>query len=206
MAARNLGGTTPHKPAPAASAPCAIGARVPGATPAAQSGAEHVETPVAYDGILLGGFGGPEGQDDVIPFLRNVTSGRGIPDERLEEVAHHYRHYDGVSPINEQNRQLKAALEAEIASRGLDLPVFWGNRNWAPYMNDALSEAAEAGATQAHRHRHERLQLVLQLPAVPRGLRRRARGHRPRRQHPDRQGAAVLRPPRLRHAVHRGRP
>ncbi|MEL4319477.1 ferrochelatase [Leifsonia sp. YIM 134122] len=146
MAARNLGGTAPHKPSPAASAPCAAGSRVPGATPAAQSGAEHVETPVAYDGILLSGFGGPEGQDEVIPFLRNVTSGRGIPDERLEEVAHHYRHYDGVSPINEQNRRLKAALEAEIASRGLDLPVFWGNRNWEPYMNDALSEAAEAGA------------------------------------------------------------
>ncbi len=91
------------------------------ASPAASSGPKWVETPVAYDGILLAGFGGPEGQDDVIPFLRNVTRGRGIPDERLEEVAHHYRHFGGVSPINQHNRELKAALEAEIAKRGLGL-------------------------------------------------------------------------------------
>jgi len=137
-----------HKPAPAASAPCSPGAVVPGATPAAQAGPEHVTVPVAYDAILLAGFGGPEGQDDVIPFLRNVTSGRGIPDERLEEVAHHYRHFGGISPINEQNRQLKAALEAELAQRGVDLPVIWGNRNWDPYLNDALTEAKERGFTR----------------------------------------------------------
>lgn len=158
MAAVNLGSTgaadatgTPHrgrKPAPAASAPCAPGAVVPGATPAAQAGAEHVTESVAYDAILLAGFGGPEGQDDVIPFLRNVTSGRGIPDERLEEVAHHYRHFGGVSPINEQNRRLKAALEAELAGRGVDLPVIWGNRNWDPYLNDALAEAGDRGYTK----------------------------------------------------------
>ncbi|CAN3702114.1 Ferrochelatase [Microbacterium sp. MM2322] len=117
------------------------------ASPAAASGPKWVETPVAYDGILLAGFGGPEGQDDVIPFLRNVTRGRGIPDERLEEVAHHYRHFGGVSPINEHNRELKAALEAEIAARGLGLPVYWGNRNWAPYLEEAVTEAAEAGHT-----------------------------------------------------------
>ncbi|WP_062296626.1 ferrochelatase [Demequina maris] len=93
-----------------------------------------------YDAILLAGFGGPEGQDDVIPYLRNVTRGRGIPDERLEEVAHHYRHFGGISPINDQNRELKAALEAEIAARGLGLPVYWGNRFWAPYFADALKE------------------------------------------------------------------
>jgi len=115
------------------------------ASEAAASGLAHIEAPTAYDGILLAGFGGPEGQDDVIPFLRNVTSGRGIPDERLEEVAHHYRHFGGVSPINEQNRQLKAALEAELARRGVDLPVIWGNRNWDPYLNDALAEAKERG-------------------------------------------------------------
>ena len=91
-----------------------------------------------YDALLLTGFGGPEGQDDVIPFLRNVTAGRGIPDERLEEVAHHYRAFGGVSPINQQNRDLKAALEQEIARRGLDLPVYWGNRNWDPYLADTL--------------------------------------------------------------------
>lgn len=93
-----------------------------------------------YDCILLAGFGGPEGQEDVIPYLRNVTRGRGIPDERLEEVSHHYRHFGGISPINQQNRDLKAALEAEIASRGLGLPVYWGNRFWAPYFADALRE------------------------------------------------------------------
>jgi ferrochelatase len=98
-----------------------------------------------YDAILLSSFGGPEGQDDVIPFLRNVTRGRGIPDERLEEVAHHYRHYGGVSPINEQNRALKAALEAELASRGIDLPVYWGNRNWAPYFSETVQSAADNG-------------------------------------------------------------
>ncbi len=98
-----------------------------------------------YDAILLSSFGGPEGQDDVIPFLRNVTRGRGIPDERLEEVAHHYRAHGGVSPINEQNRRLKAALETELARRGIDLPVHWGNRNWHPYFADAVREAHEAG-------------------------------------------------------------
>jgi ferrochelatase len=104
-----------------------------------------VSEPVAYDAVILAGFGGPEGQEDVIPFLRNVTRGRGIPDERLEEVAHHYRHFGGVSPINAQNRALKAALEAELAERGVDLPVYWGNRNWDPYLADALREAHGAG-------------------------------------------------------------
>ena len=118
---------------------------VPFASEAAKYGPEHVETPVAYDGILLAGFGGPEGQDDVIPFLRNVTRGRGIPDERLEEVAHHYRHFGGVSPINAQNRALKAALESELAARGIDLPVYWGNRNWAPYLEDAVGDADANG-------------------------------------------------------------
>lgn len=122
------------------------GAAVPSATPAAQAGPEHVEAPVVYDGILLSGFGGPEGQDDVLPFLRNVTRGRGIPDERLEEVATHYRHFGGVSPINDQNRELKAALEAALAAAGVDLPVYWGNRNWAPYLDEALQQAADAGA------------------------------------------------------------
>ncbi len=118
------------------------------ATPAAADGPEHVEVPVAYDAILLAGFGGPEGQDDVIPFLRNVTRGRGIPDERLEEVAHHYRHFGGVSPINAQNRALKAALETELAARGIDMPVLWGNRNWAPYLEEAFTEASDKGYTK----------------------------------------------------------
>ncbi|MDD7963390.1 ferrochelatase [Microbacterium thalli] len=134
-------GTSEFRPKPprATSAPaCAPGCAVPAASPAACAGAPHVSEPTSYDALLLLGFGGPEGQDDVLPFLRNVTAGRGIPDERLEEVAHHYRHFGGVSPINQHNRELKAALEAEIAARGLDLPVYWGNRNWMPYVDDAL--------------------------------------------------------------------
>lgn len=99
----------------------------------------------AYDAILLAGFGGPEGQDEVVPFLRNVTSGRGIPEERLEEVATHYRHFGGVSPINDHNRALRAALETELAGRGIDLPVIWGNRNWNPYLRDVISEAHTNG-------------------------------------------------------------
>jgi len=122
--------------------------RILAATDAAASGPEHVEEAVAYDAILLASFGGPEGQDDVIPFLRNVTRGRGIPEERLEEVAHHYRAFGGISPINDQNRELKAALEAELARRGIDLPVLWGNRNWNPYLSDALTEANERGYTK----------------------------------------------------------
>jgi ferrochelatase len=117
------------------------------ASPAAVGGAAHIETPVPYDGILLASFGGPEGQEDVIPFLRNVTRGRGIPDERLEEVAHHYRHFGGISPINAQNRELKSAIEGELARRGLHLPVYWGNRNWGPFLDEAVREAAEAGDT-----------------------------------------------------------
>ncbi|WP_460990967.1 ferrochelatase [Sinomonas soli] len=101
--------------------------------------------PAEYDAILLASFGGPEGQDDVIPFLRNVTRGRGIPDERLEEVSHHYRAFGGISPINAQNRELKAALEAELAAQGIDVPVYWGNRNWDPYIPQTLQEIYDAG-------------------------------------------------------------
>ncbi len=122
------------------------GGPVLGATAAAASGAPHVTVPVAYDGILLVGFGGPEGPDDVLPFLRNVTRGRNIPEERLELVATQYRHFGGVSPINAHQRRLKAAIEAELADRGVDLAVYWGNRNWAPYLRDAVQEAADRGA------------------------------------------------------------
>lgn len=111
----------------------------------ADADAGFVTAPVVYDAVILAGFGGPEGQDDVIPFLRNVTRGRGIPDERLEEVAHHYRHFGGVSPINDQNRALQAALQAEADRRGLNLPIYWGNRNWAPYLPQALQQAYDDG-------------------------------------------------------------
>ncbi len=98
-----------------------------------------------YDAVLLLSFGGPEQPDDVMPFLENVTRGRGIPRERLESVAEHYHHFGGRSPINDQNRALLAALRAELDGRGLDLPLLWGNRNWDPYVTDTLREAHEAG-------------------------------------------------------------
>jgi ferrochelatase len=99
-----------------------------------------------YDAVLLLSFGGPEQPDDVLPFLENVTSGRGVPRERLVEVAEHYRHFGGRSPINDQNRALLAALRAELAGRGVAAPVVWGNRNWTPYVADALREAYDGGA------------------------------------------------------------
>jgi ferrochelatase len=101
--------------------------------------------PYAYDAVLLAGFGGPEGPDDVMPFLRNVTRGRGVPDERLADVAEHYLALGGASPINEHNRQLQAALQDELRSRGVELPVLWGNRNWAPYLADTVTEAHGRG-------------------------------------------------------------
>jgi protoporphyrin/coproporphyrin ferrochelatase len=100
-----------------------------------------------FDGVLLLSFGGPEHPDDVIPFLQNVTRGRGVPPERLEAVAEHYHHFGGRSPINDQNRALLAALRAELDARGLAaLPLYWGNRNWRPFVADALAEAAAGGA------------------------------------------------------------
>ncbi len=99
-----------------------------------------------YDALLICSFGGPNGPDDVLPFLRNVTRGKGIPDERLAEVAEHYHHFDGRSPINGQNLALQRALADTFASRGIHLPVIWGNRNWHPYTVDTLRDAVAFGA------------------------------------------------------------
>jgi ferrochelatase len=101
--------------------------------------------PAPYDALLLLSFGGPEGPDDVVPFLENVTRGRGIPTERLKEVGQHYFLFGGVSPINDQNRALLDALRKDFAEHDLDLPVYWGNRNWAPYLTDTLREMSDAG-------------------------------------------------------------
>ncbi|MGW4077110.1 ferrochelatase [Streptomyces asiaticus] len=101
--------------------------------------------PDPYDALLLLSFGGPEGPDDVVPFLENVTRGRGIPRERLKEVGRHYFLFGGVSPINAQNRELLHALRKDFTEHGLDLPVYWGNRNWAPYLTDSLREIATDG-------------------------------------------------------------
>lgn len=100
--------------------------------------------------LLLLSFGGPEGPDDVLPFLRNVVKGRNVPDERLVEVGKQYDQFGGISPINEQNRELKAAIEADFAAHGVDIPVYWGNRNWAPYLDDTVQQMAADGITKAY--------------------------------------------------------
>ena len=102
------------------------------------------------EALLLLSFGGPEGHEDVMPFLENVTRGRGIPRERLEAVAEHYHHFGGVSPINDQNKALMAAVQAELAGAGIELPVYWGNRNWAPYVEDTWRQMAEDGIEHAY--------------------------------------------------------
>jgi ferrochelatase len=102
-----------------------------------------------YDAFLLVSFGGPEGPDDVIPFLQNVTRGRGVPPERLAEVAGHYRHFGGVSPINAQCRDLLAALARELPRAGIDLPLYWGNRNWHPYLTDTVAKMRDDGVRRA---------------------------------------------------------
>jgi protoporphyrin/coproporphyrin ferrochelatase len=104
---------------------------------------------MTYDAFLLVSFGGPEGPDDVLPFLRNVTRGRGVPEERLAEVAEHYRHFDGVSPINAQCRELLAALAEEFSSTGIELPIYWGNRNWYPMLADTVARMRDAGVRRA---------------------------------------------------------
>ena len=98
-----------------------------------------------YDSLLLVSFGGPEQPDDVVPFLENVTRGRGIPRERLVEVGQHYYLFGGRSPINDQCRDLLAALRVELDRRGIDLPLHWGNRNWDPYLDAEVQAMAAAG-------------------------------------------------------------
>jgi ferrochelatase len=106
-----------------------------------------VSTP--YDAFLLVSFGGPEGRDDVLPFLENVLRGRNVPRERMLEVAEHYYHYGGVSPINAQNRALLAALKEEFAAAGLNLPLYFGNRNWHPLLPDTVRQMKADGVRRA---------------------------------------------------------
>ena len=103
----------------------------------------------AYDAVLIVSFGGPEAPDEVMPFLENVLRGKNVPRERMLAVAEHYFHFGGRSPINDQNRALVAALEAELAAKGPRLPVFWGNRNWHPLLPDALAEMGRRGVRRA---------------------------------------------------------
>ncbi|GAA1960488.1 ferrochelatase [Nocardioides panacihumi] len=105
--------------------------------------------PRPYDAVLLVSFGGPEKPEDVVPFLENVTRGRGIPRERLEEVGQHYFRFGGRSPINDQNRSFLEALRADLRASGIDLPVYWGNRNWDPYLADTVAQMKADGITRA---------------------------------------------------------
>jgi protoporphyrin/coproporphyrin ferrochelatase len=102
-----------------------------------------------YDAILLVSFGGPEGPDDVMPFLENVVRDKNVPPERLKEVAGRYTLFDGVSPLNAQNRVLLGALVAELNAHGPKLPVYWGNRNWHPMLADAVQQMADDGVQKA---------------------------------------------------------
>lgn len=102
-----------------------------------------------YDALLVVSFGGPEGMDDVIPFLENVLRGRNVPRERMLQVARHYELFGGVSPINQRNRDLIAALEKELERNGPQLPIYWGNRNWHPLLPDTLRSMAADGVRNA---------------------------------------------------------
>ncbi|WP_080794884.1 ferrochelatase [Corynebacterium pacaense] len=109
----------------------------------------NASRPDAYDALLVLSFGGPEGHEEVRPFLENVTRGRGIPPERLDDVAVHYHHFGGVSPINGLNREIIANVERELADRGISIPVYFGNRNWLPYGADAAEQMARDGVRNA---------------------------------------------------------
>ena len=134
-----------------------------------------------YDALLLVSFGGPEKPEDVVPFLENVTRGRGIPRERLEEVGEHYFLFGGKSPINDQCRELLAAIRDDFAANGIDLPVYWGNRNWDPYLGDVVTRMARDGVRRAacfvtsaysswSSCRQYRINLADAVAAVPDGL------------------------------------
>jgi len=102
-----------------------------------------------YDALFFVSFGGPEQHDDVIPFLENVLRGKPVPRERMLEVAEHYYHFDGKSPINDQNRELIAALQSNFKVHDLELPVYWGNRNWNPFIADTLKQMQADGVQRA---------------------------------------------------------
>jgi ferrochelatase len=104
---------------------------------------------ICYDAVLFVSFGGPEGPDDVIPFLENVLRGKHVPQERMLEVAEHYYKFDGVSPINSQNRALIKAVESELSQQQINLPVYWGNRNWHPMLTETFEQMQQDSVKRA---------------------------------------------------------
>lgn len=102
-----------------------------------------------YDAVLVVSFGGPEGMEEVVPFLQNVLRGKNVPESRLKEVAHHYELFGGISPINAQNRALISALRRELDTHGPHLPVYWGNRNWHPLLSEAIGQMKQDGIRHA---------------------------------------------------------
>src|SRR5437588_10839613 len=103
----------------------------------------------SFDALLVVSLEGTEKHEEVIPFLENVLRGKNVPRERMLEVAEHYYHFDGRSPINDQNKQLIAALEAELRRQGIAIPVYWGNRNWHPLLADTLKQMHAEGIRRA---------------------------------------------------------
>ena len=109
----------------------------------------NIENATHYDALLFVSFGGPEGREDVLPFLENVLRGKPVPRERMLEVAEHYYHFDGISPINGQNRDLIQAVKMELEDQQIQLPIYWGNRNWHPMLEDTLQEMQNDGVKRA---------------------------------------------------------
>lgn len=139
---------TPQRESAAALGPAAAdSAKEPQQADGERPDTEKARLP--YDSIVVVSFGGPEEPDHVVPFLQNVTRGRGIPEERLKVVGEHYFMFGGKSPINDQNRALIEALRAELAAHNIHLPIYWGNRNWEPYLTDTVEQMAADGRRRA---------------------------------------------------------
>ena len=128
-----------------------------------------------YDALLVVSFGGPEGMYGAFPFLENVLRGRNVLRERMLQVAHHYELFGGASPLNQQNRELIAALQKELEEHGPRLPIYWGNRNWHPLLPEAIRQMAVGWYSERTRFCDGGLQFVFQLPPVPSEHQRRTR-------------------------------